>query len=102
MEIYYYYYLYCSFLYRYVKEYDYYQKCVNEQSKEQKELRPTASHAAQQTGCLCFTSKLHVIIRGWNWLELCTYLHWFYKTKEVDMPQIPRAETVLFTNHLTL
>ncbi|CAH0597896.1 unnamed protein product [Chrysodeixis includens] len=42
----------------YVKEFDYYQKCVNEQSKEQKELRPTTSlQANQQTGCLCFTSK---------------------------------------------
>ncbi|XP_050554079.1 rho-related BTB domain-containing protein 1-like [Spodoptera frugiperda] len=43
----------------YVKEYDYYQKCVNEQSKEQKELRPTTSlQANQQTGCLCFSSKV--------------------------------------------
>ncbi|KPJ07310.1 Rho-related BTB domain-containing protein 1 [Papilio machaon] len=43
----------------YVKEYDYYQKCLNEQSKEQKEIRPTTSlQANQQTGCLCFTSKL--------------------------------------------
>ncbi|KAF9407213.1 hypothetical protein HW555_012683 [Spodoptera exigua] len=43
----------------YVKEYDYYQKCVNEQSKEQKELRPTNSmQANQQTGCLCFTISL--------------------------------------------
>uniref|UniRef100_A0A2A4JDM4 BTB domain-containing protein n=1 Tax=Heliothis virescens TaxID=7102 RepID=A0A2A4JDM4_HELVI len=40
----------------YVKEFDYYQKCVNEQSKEQKELRPNTSlQANQQTGCLCFT-----------------------------------------------
>ncbi|XP_063896298.1 rho-related BTB domain-containing protein 1 isoform X3 [Helicoverpa armigera] len=43
----------------YVKEFDYYQKCVNEQSKEQKELRPNTSlQANQQTGCLCFTSKV--------------------------------------------
>ncbi|KAJ8715450.1 hypothetical protein PYW07_009932 [Mythimna separata] len=43
----------------YVKEFDYYQKCVNEQSKEQKELRLTTSlQANQQTGCLCFTSKV--------------------------------------------
>ncbi|XP_063541734.1 rho-related BTB domain-containing protein 1 isoform X2 [Cydia strobilella] len=42
----------------YVKEYDFYQKCVTEQSKEQKEIRPATSvQASQQTGCLCFTSK---------------------------------------------
>lgn len=43
----------------YVKEYDYYQKCVNEQSKERKDIRLTTSlQASQQTGCLCFTSKV--------------------------------------------
>ncbi|CAH2241144.1 jg11595 [Pararge aegeria aegeria] len=43
---------------RYVKEFDYYQKCVTELSKDQKEIRPTTSlQANQQTGCLCFTSK---------------------------------------------
>ncbi|XP_050681878.1 rho-related BTB domain-containing protein 1 [Leptidea sinapis] len=44
----------------YVKEFDYYQKCLAEQSKELKDTaRPTTSlQANQQTGCLCFTSKI--------------------------------------------
>ncbi|CAG9569487.1 unnamed protein product [Danaus chrysippus] len=42
----------------YVKEFDYYQKCVAEQSKELKDLRPTTLQANQQTGCLCFSSKV--------------------------------------------
>ncbi|GBP35633.1 Rho-related BTB domain-containing protein 1 [Eumeta japonica] len=42
----------------YLKEYDYYQKCCNEQSKDAKEIRPTTSlQTSQQTGCLCFSSK---------------------------------------------
>lgn len=41
----------------YLKEYDYYQKCCNEQSKEAKDLRPNTSVHSQQTGCLCFSSK---------------------------------------------
>ncbi|KAJ2940493.1 hypothetical protein O0L34_g6425 [Tuta absoluta] len=42
----------------YLKEFDYYQKCLSEQSKENKELRPTTSvQTTQHTGCLCFTSK---------------------------------------------
>lgn len=45
-----------------MKEYDYYQKCLTEQNKEQKELRPTTSlQASQQTGCLCFSSE-HLIL----------------------------------------
>ncbi|XP_022116278.1 rho-related BTB domain-containing protein 1 isoform X3 [Pieris rapae] len=43
----------------YVKEYDYYQKCLAEQSKELKEIRPATSvNTNQQTGCLCFASKV--------------------------------------------
>ncbi|XP_068625544.1 rho-related BTB domain-containing protein 1 [Battus philenor] len=43
----------------YVKEYDYYKKCFNEQCKEQKDIRlSTSLQASQQTGCLCFTSKV--------------------------------------------
>ncbi|XP_037876620.1 rho-related BTB domain-containing protein 1 [Bombyx mori] len=43
----------------YVKEFDYYQKCLSAQSKEKKELGPTTSlRTSQQTGCLCFPSKV--------------------------------------------
>ncbi|KAI8423254.1 hypothetical protein MSG28_014283 [Choristoneura fumiferana] len=43
----------------YVKEYDYYQKCVSEQLKAQKDIRLTGSvQASQHTGCLCFTGKV--------------------------------------------
>ena len=44
----------CFLRFRYLKDYDYYQKCLAEQDKESK---PTLKRNRNQSGCLCFTGS---------------------------------------------
>jgi hypothetical protein len=45
------------FSFRYLKDYDYYQKCVLEREKEERPPLKSLKRSRHNSGCLCFTGK---------------------------------------------